>query len=255
MEKGSRIGHYVVLESAPRGLESDVYRVVRPDAPGERRLRIFQRRPDNASALADLQRAAQLRHRRILAIEDAGVWGEQLFAVLEPWQDDLDDLPSALASSSLDARLDMIAAFCEGLAAAHRAGVVHGDLHRRQLRLGTDGALRLDFSERIDHAPGGMVQRNLVALALSPEVLRGEAQGAPSDVFSAAYISCEILTGRAPFKGDNVMTWALEVISREPTLDGVSGPVAAWLRRALAKDPLHRYPDGGAMLEGRLRAR
>lgn len=109
------------------------------------------------------------------------------------------------------------------------------------------------FSERIDHAAGGMLQRNPVAL--SPEALRGEVQGAPSDAFSAAYISCEILTGRAPFKGANVMALALEVISRAPTLDGVSGPVAAWLRRALAKDPLHRYPDGGALLEGLPRAR
>ena len=91
--------------------------------------------------------------------------------------------------------------------------------------------------------------------ALSPEVLRGEASGAASDVFSAACVACEILTGRAPFGGDNVMAMCLAVLSSEPAVDGVSEPVAAWLRTALAKDPTRRYPDGGALLEGLLQVR
>lgn len=130
-----------------------------------------------------------------------------------------------------------------GLAAAHRAGVVHGDVKPDNVLLGADGAPRLaDFgagraldAERTRDAAG---QASLHYA--SPEQLRGEPATPRSDVYAAAAVLRRCLAGRPRAAWDDDEDEALA--EAPPRLRAV-------LARALARDPAARYADAGEMLD------
>ncbi|MEZ4364041.1 MAG: protein kinase [Kofleriaceae bacterium] len=92
----------------------------------------------------------------------------------------------------------------EGLAAAHRAGVVHGAVHPRSVLVDEDGVVRLtDFGVgralTAAVAAGGdsALWRGLAGF-LAPELAIGAAPGPESDVFAVGALLFVMLTGDAP---------------------------------------------------------
>ncbi|MEU7061762.1 hypothetical protein [Streptomyces sp. NPDC046197] len=62
----------------------------------------------------------------------------------------------------------------------------------------------------------------------------------PSDVYAAAAVFHECLTGRRPFTGDDVTALRLQHLRAPAPLDDVPAPVRGLLRRGLAKEPADR---------------
>jgi serine/threonine protein kinase len=242
-ETARRFGPFVLASPVRTGQPSRLYRALRPGIDGEVFLRILDPRPDSAHALAELRRLVPLVHPNIVRVLEAGVWEQQLYTVLEPWPGELDREPTR----SSEQKLALVTGLCAGLAAAHAAGLVHGDLHLRQIHLAPDGAARLDFSDRSPLMIGGLMARN--ASLLAPEVIRGGALDQRADVFMAASLCYEVLTDRRPFGDDGPMQVWLRTVNEEPRLDAVPPPLADWLRRALAKDPAARFATGAEMSE------
>jgi serine/threonine-protein kinase len=83
---------------------------------------------------------------------------------------------------------------------------------------------------------------------MSPEQLAGRPIDYRSDIWALGVILYRFLTGHFPFDGDDPMTLAFAVATRAPTpLENYRPEVPLELRRAvrraLAKDPLRRYPN------------
>jgi hypothetical protein len=84
---------------------------------------------------------------------------------------------------------------------------------------------------------------------MSPEQVRGAPPDGRSDLFSLSVVLYELLLGQKPFGGDSVSSVLYRIVHEEPADPGsphprLAPPVATFLRRALAKAPEARPPDG-----------
>jgi serine/threonine protein kinase len=146
-----------------------------------------------------------------------------------------------------------------GLAAAHAANIVHRDLKPANIFLtevAGQGTLvkLLDFgiSKRAGAGKGLTGEYDILGTPdyMAPEQALGKTAQVDhrGDQYALAVITYEMLAGRTPFAGSDVMEVLRQVISAEPPpIEQLAPhvPVEAGdvLRRALSKDPEQRFPS------------
>src|SRR5690606_3864465 len=144
---GDRIGRYVVVRALGRGAMGAVHLAFDPDL--DRRIAIKQVLAPRPGAsrdrlLREARAAARLQHPNVVAVHDCQVLGDAAFVAME--------LVEGTTLTGLGARaswrevLGLFEQAGRGLAAAHRAGLVHGDIKPSNLLLGRDGTVKVaDF--------------------------------------------------------------------------------------------------------------
>lgn len=167
--------------------------------------------------------------------------------------------------SSVEA-LRIAVATAEVLAAAHRHGVLHRDVKPDNVMVQDDGQVRvLDFGIARAVADDAPLTRTgeLVGTPeyMAPEqLLEGpEAVDARTDVHALGVLTYELLTGRSPFRGNNLFQALklVESLSPPPPSSlrrGVPPAVDAVVRRALHKDPRQRPADAAEFAQELRRA-
>ena len=149
----------------------------------------------------------------------------------------------------------LVAQLLAGLAAIHAAGIVHADIKSSNVIVdvvgGADHLTIIDFGLARTRTSREVADDGLVVgtpAYMAPEVLRGEPPTVRADVYSAAIVAFELLAGAPPLGADA----PLDVLERRPAADlalpaGARALIPAELegvlRRALAEDPLRRFPD------------
>jgi len=95
---------------------------------------------------------------------------------------------------------------CEGLAEAHRLGVVHRDLKPQNIMIDSEGnAHIMDFGIALSVETKGVTEAGVIIGTpdyMSPEQVEGKQADKRSDVYSVGVIIYEMVTGRVPFEGD-----------------------------------------------------
>jgi serine/threonine-protein kinase len=146
----------------------------------------------------------------------------------------------------------MVQEAAAGMAAAHRAGLVHGDLHPGVLWLSRDeGRLRVQVLG-LGLNPAGAAPPRATARYAAPERLRRAKElSAAADVFSLGVIAYEVFAG-LPAEWNQLLLQmargqAVVAPSLLETRPDLPAHVAQAVRRALAADPASRWPDGGEL--------
>jgi eukaryotic-like serine/threonine-protein kinase len=167
------------------------------------------------------------------------------------------------AMSAKDA-LALLLPCLEGLAAAHAAGVVHGDL--RPSNVFVCQATRFDPERarlmKFEHGtwpdkpldfPRRMSDDIAVRQFVSPEEQQGRRVDARSDVYAAGVLLYTLLAGRSPFSASHVRELAIEIVAGAWTplsqrVAGISPGLEQVIARALAKDPQQRFQNMSELL-------
>ena len=210
----------------------------------------------------EAQHAASLHHPGIAAVYDFGeagdragssmaqpylvmelVEGQPLSALLRPGQ----PMDPEVAS-------DLMAQTATALAAAHAAGIVHRDVKPANLLVTPDRRVKVtDFGIARAAEAVGVTQTGQVMG--TPQYLVPRAGPRPDRDRRLRRLRARRgrlrvpAPGRRPFQTDSPVTTALAHLNQPvPELpDAVPAPLAAVVRRALAKAPADRWPDATAM--------
>ncbi|MGH3531832.1 MAG: protein kinase domain-containing protein [Mycobacterium sp.] len=139
-----------------------------------------------------------------------------------------------------------------GLAAAHRAGLVHRDVKPENILISDDWDVKIaDFGLVRAVAAAGITSASVIlgtAAYLSPEQVRDGNATPRSDVYAAGIVAYELLTGQTPFSGDSALSVAYQRLDADvpppsTVIDGVPRQFDELVRRATARDPGDRYAD------------
>ena len=144
---------------------------------------------------------------------------------------------------------------CDALAAAHDLGVLHRDIKPGNILIKRYGTVALaDFGLAAVVEAGRDSSVTLAALTpayAAPEAFHLHPPTVQSDVYALAATLYTLLTGvppRFPAEGDLSVP---EIVRRHDTpvddIPGIAPQLMAILRRGLAKDPAHRYPEASAL--------
>lgn len=152
----------------------------------------------------------------------------------------------------------IIGQICEGLGAAHEAGVIHRDLKPQNVLVSERNQVKLiDFGLAKTSFMAGMTATGLMVgtpYYMSPEQVRGADVDARSDIYSLGALTYYAVTGRPPFEGDNPIAVGFAHLSEEPMPPrernpAISAELNAMILSALAKDPRDRPRSPGAFGE------
>jgi len=201
----------------------------------------------------EAQHAAKLSHPNIVNIYDVGREGESYFIVME-----LVDGATLAEMIESDGRLpenvaiDFAAQICNGLAYAHRQGLLHRDIKPANVLVTRDDVVKLsDFgiaravtTQTMTMTQPGMVMGSVYYI--SPEQAQGHDLHETSDLYSLGVVLYQMLSGRLPYTGESPITVALKHVSNPvPSVDAddatISPALAAIVRKLMQKDPADRF--------------
>ncbi|WP_437321292.1 serine/threonine-protein kinase [Sorangium sp. So ce385] len=142
---------------------------------------------------------------------------------------------------------------CDGIAAAHAAGVVHRDIKPENIFLTGDPACPtvkvLDFGISKTSAPSGLTRTGMILgtpAYMAPEQAKGDEIDARADIYAVGAVLYHALTGQRPFERSDPTAMLLAVMTEEPPAPRTVNPeippdLEVIVQRAMAKEKEGRY--------------
>ena len=265
-----KIGRYEILRELGRGAMGVVYeandpalgrtialKTIHPAIAGKLDLESFETR-----FFIEARETARLQHPGIVIVHDVGRDRESgtLFIALEHLRGrTLAQLTDGGRGLPWREAARILAGVARSLHHAHQNGIIHRDmkpanvmdLDSGETKIMDFGIAKIEASLHHLTSPGEFLG---TPLYMAPEQAQGGPVSPRTDVFALGAIGFTLLTGRPAFVGDTVARIVMRVVGENPgppslIAPGVPPELDGIVARALAKDPLARYPDAEAMAE------
>ncbi len=221
MERGTTIAdRYEIIEELGRGGMGNVYRVVDKKINEEMALKLLH--PVIAAEKKTIERfknelklARKITHKNVCRMHDLNEEEGTPYITMEyvPGED-LKSMIMMMGQLSAGRAVSIAKQICEGLAEAHRLGVVHRDLKPRNIMIDKEGNARImDFGIARSLKAEGITDDGIMVGTpeyMSPEQVKGEEADHRSDIYSFGIILFEMVTGKIPFEGDTSFSIAFK---------------------------------------------
>lgn len=228
----------------------------------------------------EAQAMAQLAHRNVVTVHDVGVWNDRVFVAMEHLEGGTLARYLLAESPSWREILEKFIQAGHGLAAAHRANIVHRDFKpenvllsaAREARVADFGLARwssdTESPSTVDSNPSAppsipeSVRRarltrvgTLVGTPayMSPEQIKGVVADHRADIWSFCAALYEALYCELPFPGrtpSEVLKYVERASVRAPPL---GSEIPRWLRHALLRGlsakPVDRFPNMETLID------
>ncbi len=208
-------GRYRVIEDLGEGGMGEVYKVFDTEIQEKVALKLI--RPEIAADKKtiirfqnELKLARKISHKNICRMYHLGREKDTYYLTMEYVEgESLRSMIRMTKRLSLATSLHVTIQVCEGLAAAHRVGVVHRDLKPQNILVDKNGNVRImDFGiarvVRTKKETGTGVVLGTPEY-MSPEQAEGKEVDGRSDIYSLGIILFEMVTGRPPFESDSLI--------------------------------------------------
>jgi serine/threonine protein kinase/tetratricopeptide (TPR) repeat protein len=250
---GQTISHYKILEKLGEGGMGVVYKAEDTKLKRTVALKFLPREAvadpvAKARFLHEARSAAALDHQNIGTIFEIGEAEGHTFIAMAfvegtTVKEQIDAGPLPLRDA-----LDIARQAAEGLAEAHKKGIIHRDIKPGNLMVSDKGRVKiLDFG--LSRAEG---QTKLTKTGtsvgtivyMSPEQARGDPTDHRTDIWSFGVLLYEMITGRLPFRGKHEHAVLYSVLNEQPEpITALRTDVPVDLERVVDKAMAKRADD------------
>jgi len=201
--------------------------------------------------------ARKVTHPNVIRIHDLVEAGDQLLLSMEYVEGmTLATYLGRVGALRLDEARLLLGQICDGLGAAHAAGVVHRDLKPGNVLIDAQKQVKvIDFGLAKATFMAGMTATGLILGTpeyMSPEQVRGLNCDARSDLYSLGALAYHMLVGRPPFAGETPIAIGFAHVTEAPRPPrqlraDLPPELDVALLRALDKDPAKRFVDAAEL--------
>lgn len=255
---------YHILEELGRGGMGKVYKAL--DTKVDEQIAIKLLNPEVAGDEKTRQRfreelktTRQISHRHICRVYDFSEEDGQAFITMEHVSgEDLKSLIRRVGQLTPGKAVFVARQIADGLAEAHRMGVIHRDLKPHNIMVDKEGNVRImDFGIARTFKKTGVTDTGVIIGTpeyMSPEQVDGKEVDQRSDIYSLGIILYEMLTGRVPFAGDTPLSVAVKQKTERPISPRRLNPqipaeINRIILRCLEKDRELRFQDAASLWE------
>jgi serine/threonine-protein kinase len=260
-----KLGKYEVLEEIGRGGMAVVYRARQESLDrivAIKELDLSRTSPDPKALERfelEARAAASLDHPSIITVHDFWEKSNKAYIAME-FVDGL-ELKEALAITGTVGPLTASRigiALCRALSYAHERGLVHRDVKPGNVMLSAQGSVKLaDFGIVLVAGSADLTTTGQIVGTpsfMSPEQIKGESVGPPSDIFSLGVVLYEMVTGVKPFTGPSDVAVTHAIVRRRPVRLRKHNPrvprrLVRVIMKALRKKPSKRFATMDEMAE------
>ena len=252
---GRRLGRYQIGQRLGAGGMAEVFAAI--DTTLDRKIALKVIKPSFAADamfrdrfLREAKVVAALDHPHIVPIFDCGEDAGLPFLVMPLVNGGTLAERLRACEVSVEQTVIWVGQLAGALDAAHRVGILHRDVKPGNVLIGQgDRVLLADFGiARLGGAATRLTRTGTVVgtpVYMAPEVAAGETARPASDLYSLAILTFEMLTGRPPFDGENVLSIMHQHATRKaPAVSSLVSSLPAGIdrvvERGLEKDPLRR---------------
>jgi serine/threonine protein kinase len=255
---GEIIDHYRVLELVGRGAMGVVYKALDLTLERPVALKVMSAEARNDPDFVERFRQearlqAALNHPNVALLFDYFVHDGAPVAVMEFIDgESLEQLIRRRGAIPPHESIPLFKQALRGVAAAHRAGIIHRDLKAANLMITTDGIVKvMDFGiAKRQSAMGATKASTSIGspLYMAPEQILGRAVDCRTDVYALGITLYQLLSGQPPFnpRGKteySVLNAHVNDLPEPPTVHcrHIPQPLVDAVMRAVAKEPDARF--------------